>query len=123
MLLHDIKYSLRTLWHSRGFAAVAIICLGFGIGVNTTIFSIVDGVLLKPFPYKEPDRILQLSLKNPTIGVDGQNLSYPDLQDWRESAKTFEAIGATQGRSLTISDGGEPVRYLGALVTWDLFPM
>jgi len=122
-VLQDVRYALRSLWHSRGFAIVAVLCLGFGIGVNTTIFSIVDGVLLKPFPYKDPDRILQLSVQNPTIGATGGNISYPDLQDWRESAKTFETIGAVQGRSLTISDGGEPARYLGAMVTWDLFPM
>ena len=60
MLLADVRYALRRLWHSKGFAIVAVLCLGFGIGVNTTIFSIVDGVLLKPFPYADPDRLIAI---------------------------------------------------------------
>ena len=51
MLLQDFRYAVRSLWHSKGFAAVAIACLGFGIGLNTTIFSIVDGIVLKPFSF------------------------------------------------------------------------
>ena len=57
MLFQDIRYAVRSLWHSKGFAAVAIVCLGLGIGLNTTIFSIVDGVMLQPYPYDDPDRI------------------------------------------------------------------
>ena len=58
---HIGRYALRSLWHSKGFALVAILCLGFGIGVNSTIFSIVDGVLLKPYPYTDPDRLAAAS--------------------------------------------------------------
>jgi hypothetical protein len=50
MLLREIRHAVRSLWHSKGFAAVGILCLGFGIGINTTIFSMIDGVLLKPYP-------------------------------------------------------------------------
>jgi hypothetical protein len=50
VLFQDIRYALRNLWHSKGFATVAILCLGFGIGLNATIFSVIDGVLLKPYP-------------------------------------------------------------------------
>ena len=64
MRLQDVRYAIRSLWQSKGFAAVAILCLGFGIGLNTTIFSIVDGVLLQPYPYTDPDRILVLGAKN-----------------------------------------------------------
>ncbi len=58
MLLQDIRYALRNLSRSKGFATVAILCLGFGVGLNATIFSLIDGVLLKPYPYTDPDRIL-----------------------------------------------------------------
>jgi putative ABC transport system permease protein len=64
MLMQDIRYAARSLWKSKGFATVAILCVGFGIGLNTTIFSIVDGVLLQPYPYPDPDRILVLGEQN-----------------------------------------------------------
>src|SRR5262245_55319521 len=122
MLLQDVRYALRSLWRSKGFATVAILCLGFGIGVNTTIFSILDGVLLKPFPYADPDRLLSVG----TVPEHSDNepvLSYLDLRDWRESATNLASIGGLEGRSLTLIDGnGEPERYVGAAISSDLFP-
>ncbi len=123
MLLKDARYALRSLWHAKGFATVAILCLGFGIGLNTTIFSIVDGVLLKPFPYEDPDRIVVVSSQNQPQGIDEGGMSHLDLIDLRGQSKTLSRIAATQGRSLTISDGGEPERYVGAAISWDLFPL
>ncbi|HSC27984.1 MAG TPA: ABC transporter permease [Vicinamibacterales bacterium] len=123
MLLQDIRYACRSLWHSKAFAVVAILCLGFGIGLNTTIFSTLDGVLLKPYPYEDPDRILVVGARNDRAGFQA-GLSYLDLRDWNEANMAFTTIAASQGRSLTISDGGgEPERYLGATVSWDLFPL
>ena len=123
MLLQDVRYALRNLWHSKGFAIVAILCLGFGIGLNATIFSVIDGVLLKPYPYPDPDRILVVGEKR--LRTDAQSgLSYLDMRDWKEANSVFTTIAAVQGRSLTISDrGGDPERYLGAGVSWDLFPL
>ncbi len=123
MLLKDVRYTLRSLWHAKGFATVAILCLGFGIGLNTTIFSIVDGVLLKPFPYEDPDRIVILSSANQQARVVNGGISYLDLQDLGRQSTTLARIAAVQGRSLTISDGGEPERYIGAAISWDLFPL
>ncbi|HEY7476158.1 MAG TPA: ABC transporter permease [Vicinamibacterales bacterium] len=123
MLLKDARYAFRSLWHSKGFATVAILCLGFGIGLNTTIFSIVDGVLLKPYPYENPDRIVVVSSSNQQAEVDEGGMSYADLVDLRASSKTLARIASTQGRSLTISDGGEPERYIGGAISWDLFPL
>jgi putative ABC transport system permease protein len=123
MFLQDVRYAVRTLWHSKGFAVTAILCLGLGIGLNTTIFSMVDGVLLKPYPYTDPDRILVLGTRNTRSGAVAA-LSYPDLRDWREASSAFTTITATQGRSLTVSDGTEePERFLGAAISWDLFSM
>ena len=121
--MQDLTYALRGLWRSRGFAAVAILCLGVGIGLNTTIFSIVDGVLLKPFPYADPERIVVVNVENPRLGVGGGGPSFLDLRDLRAGTSSFTAMAALQGRSLTISDGGEPERYSGSAITWDLFPL
>ena len=123
MLLQDIRYAVRSLWNSKGFATVAILCLGFGIGLNATIFSVIDGVLLKPYPYTDPDRILVVGAQNQRTD-DRSGLSYLDMRDWKEANSVFTTIAAVAGRSLTIADrGGEPERYLGAAVSWDLFPL
>jgi putative ABC transport system permease protein len=123
VLLQDIRYAFRNLWHSKGFAVVAILCLGFGIGLNATIFSVIDGVLLKPYPYTDPDRILVVGEQNQR--TDSQSgLSFLDMRDWKEANSVFTTIAGVAGRSLTISDrGGEPERYLGAAMSWDLFPL
>ena len=79
MMLREIRYAVRSLWHSRGFTIVGILCLGLGIGINTTIFSIIDGVLLKPYPYDDPDRILVLETVQQQDG-DGAGVSIADLR-------------------------------------------
>ena len=122
-MLHHFRYALRGLWHSKAFAVVAILCLGFGIGVNTTLFSVMDGVLLKPYPYPEPDRIVVLGSIR-ARDAEPSGLSWLDMRDWNASNSSFETIAAVSGRSMTISDGsGEPERFPGAGVTWDMFPM
>jgi len=123
MALTDARYAFRGLWHARGFATVAILCLSLGIGLNTTIFSILDGILLKPFPYADPERIVVLNAVNQPLGARRAGPSYQDLQDLARSSGQLTAVAASQGRSLTISDGGEPERYLGAIVTANLFPL
>ena len=121
MLIQDLRYAVRSLWHSKGFATVAILCLGFGIGLNTAIFSIVDGVVLKPYPYTDPDRIVVLGEQNQKSG-DEAGLSFLDMRDWKEASSSFTTIAGSH-TSLTIADGaGEPERLLGALISWDLFP-
>src|SRR5689334_25370373 len=112
MLRQDVRYAIRSLWTSKAFAAVAIVCLGLGIGLNTTIFSIVDGVLLQPYPYTEPDRILVLGERNQKAG-DRAGVSFLDLRDWKEATTTFATIAGSEARALTVSDGTtEPERHL-----------
>jgi len=123
VILQDLRYAARGLWHAKGFAAVAILCLGIGIGLNATIFSIVDGVLLQPYPYDDPDRILVVGTRNEKGGQQA-GMSIADLRDWKEAATSFQTIAGAQGRAVAVSDGGgEPERYLAALISWDLFPL
>ncbi len=124
MLAQNVRYALRGLLHAKAFATVAILCLGFGIGLNTTIFSIVDGVLLKPFPYEDPDRLVNVIGANHQAGVNLTGVSYLDLHDLRDAQRSFSGFGAVQGRSLTIADpGNEPERFAGGAISWDLFPL
>ena len=121
MLLREIRHAVRSLWRAKGFAAVGILCLALGIGVNTTIFSIVDGVFLKPYPYEDPDRIVVLGTQRLKEG-DGAGVSVADLRDWKAGATSFTTIAGVSSGSLTINDGaGEPERYNGGRVSWDLF--
>ena len=108
---------------ARGSRSWPILCLGFGIGLNTTIFSLVDGVLLQAYPFSDPDHILVLGEQNRQAD-DRAGLSFLDLRDWNESTSTFSAIAGSQGRPFTVSDGrAEPERHLGAAISWDLFPL
>jgi putative ABC transport system permease protein len=122
MLSQDLKYAVRTLVQNPGFAALAVVCLALGIGVNATIFSVVDGVLLQPFPYHDSDRIVVLNSKNPRLNVTRTAVSWLDFKDWRDQNTTIASMAAFSGRSLTIADGqSDPERFEGATVTWTLF--
>ena len=114
MVLSDVRYALRGLWHARGFSTVAILCLSLGIGLNTTIFSILDGILLKPFPYADPERIVALNAVNQPLGIGRAGLSYQDLQDLERRIKAKEKehaqlqalqdVGAVVNSSLDLNE-------------------
>lgn len=122
MLLQDVRYALRTLSKNRAFTAVAVTCLSLGIGVNATIFSVVDGVILHPYPYPESDRLIVLNSTNRPQRVNRAGISYADFKDLRDTATTLTSTAAFSTRSLTIADGtGDPERFLGSTVSWQLF--
>jgi putative ABC transport system permease protein len=123
MLFQDIRYGLRTAWSQKTVTAVAVTCLAVGIGLNTMIFSLVDGVLIRPLPYRDPDTLVVLNTTQKQTGLDFGGLSWLDLQDWKERARSFSALGGVQFRSFTVSDGGDADRYAGAAVSHELFPM
>ena len=124
MLLQDVRYAWRSLTKSRGFTAIAVACLALGIGINTTIFSVVDGVMLQPYPYQDPEGIVFLSGRNQRLHINRAGISYPDYKDLRDQSSTLASLAAFGRRSLTISDGtSEPTRYDGSTVTWNLFEL
>jgi putative ABC transport system permease protein len=124
MLFQDVRYAFRSLVRSPGFTLVAVVCLALGIGTNSTIFSVIDGVILNPHPYPDPERLFVVNSTNQRIGVRWAGVSYPDFKDIRERGQSFTAVAAFTGRSLTIADGGaEPERYSGMTVSWNLFEM
>ena len=121
-LLQDIRYAFRTLSRSRMFALIAIACLAIGIGVNTTIFSVMNAILLRPFAFTDPDRLVVIqevnTRNNGTTGV-----AWPNLVDYRTQSRAFSDIAAVQGRSMTLANVDEPERLEGSAVSWNLFPM
>jgi predicted permease len=121
-LLQDLRFSARMLLKSPGFAAIAVLCIAIGIGANTSIFSVVEAFLLRPFPYADPDRIVAVHETQPKIDVDRGGVSDLDYRDIREQAVSFASTAAYTERSLTFSGTGDPERVQGASISWNLFP-
>ena len=123
-LLADLRYSLRAHWNNRSITILAIVCLSLGVGLNATMFSVVDGVLIQGLPYQAPERIGSVRSANVKAGVRRAGVSYPDYRDMREGLRGFAAVEVIHNRSLTISDGaGEPERFLGGAVSAGMFDM
>src|SRR4051794_4898295 len=120
--LHDIRYGFRMLLKHKGFAAVAIIALGLGIGANTAIFSLVNGVLLRPLPFPNSDRIIYFEGKNPAAGITDSNISYLDFTDWSQQTDLFASTAAYWTGNADLSgDGAEPEAVPRAGVTIGFF--
>jgi hypothetical protein len=117
-LLHDIRYAVRQLRASPGFTFAALLTLGLGIGGNTAIFSVIDGVLLHPIPFPDPGRLVSLYQKT---SRDQKNaVSYPNLLDWQRQTQTFEAIAGVRDTSFTLAGRGEPEQVMGLAVSSNL---
>src|SRR5437868_8004478 len=95
--MSDLKFAFRQLMKSPGFTAVAVLTLALGIGANTAIFSLVNGVLLKPLPYPEPDRLVTLWESSPERGIEQERVSGPNYLDWREQNTVFSGLAASPG--------------------------
>jgi predicted permease len=121
MFLSDLKYALRTLSRSRGFALTVILTLGLGIGANTAIFSVVRGVLLKPLPHKEGDRLVYLRQSMDGPGGENINFSVPEITDFRTGAKSFGGIAEYSQMTYTLQGEKDAVRINVGLVTGNYF--
>src|SRR5215475_8527557 len=115
----DLRYSARMLARSSGFASVALIILALGIGANTAIFSFVDGVLLKPLPYKNAERIVRMLEKPPRGERNG--ISTLNFLDWQRDNEVFDFMAAQAGGAVTLTGGSEPVQLRGARVSAHYF--
>ena len=101
-----MKYVLRTLWHDRGFAAMAVLSLVVGIGANTAIFSLVSGVLLRPLDFPDPARLVSIATSTPQFLKGGAlPINLGQLVEWRKRTHSFEGIGAY--RNITVSLTGD----------------
>ncbi|HYE66149.1 MAG TPA: ABC transporter permease [Pyrinomonadaceae bacterium] len=118
-LLQDVRYGLRMILKKPGFTVIAVVALALGIGANTAIFSVVNGVLLRPLPYEDPDRLVRLSEWSPQ--VPGMSISYPNFIDWREQNSVFSGLAATQFDSYNLTGLDEPERLQGRNVSANFF--
>jgi predicted permease len=117
----DARHALRGLLRRPGFAGVTILTLGLGIGANTAIFSVVNGVLLRPLPYADPDRLVMVNSAFPTLGFDEFWVSPPEYMELQERARSFEVLGAYRQGQLSIGGGDRPERVNAAVASATLF--
>jgi len=120
---YDVRYALRALRKSPGFTAVAVLTLALGIGANTAIFSIVDAVLLRPLPFKDPSKLFMLNESLKSIGFPEVPASPPDIVVIERTQKSFTSLGAFQNKDFNLSGGGEPEHITAARVSASIFPM
>jgi putative ABC transport system permease protein len=121
LLLSDLRYGFRTLRHAKWFTLTALFTLALGIGANTAIFSVVETLLLRQLPYRDPDRIVMVWVTNPEQGFDHDVTSYPKLEDWRTQSRTVEAFAAYTGARRVLTGWGDPEQLRSAVVTADFF--
>src|SRR5271163_2935055 len=112
-LLLDLKFAFRTLRKSPGFAATAVLMLALGIGATTAIFSIVEGVLLRPLPFPNPERLVVLSdiLQGADVGGNGEaGVTAPDIQAYTRDTHAFESLGGYTQVGYELAGVGEPAQ-------------
>ena len=117
----DVRYGMRMLRKSPGFAVIAILTLAIGIGANTALFSVVNGVLLNPLPYAEPDRLVALFAKSAQF--DKFSISYPNFLDWSRQNDSFSSLAAFRGDTFTMTGMGEPERVDANMVSATFFSL
>ena len=117
----DLKYAFRSLRHSPAFTTVVVLTLALGIGANTAIFSVVRGVVLKPLPHRDGDRLVYLRHSIESGGGENVLFSVPEVQDFREGAPSFAGIAEYSPWSFTLRDEGDAARVPAGLVTGNFF--
>jgi len=120
-LIQDLRYGLRMLAKNPGFTAVALMALALGIGANTAIFSVVNGVLLRPLPYAEPGRLMTVYETTREFGQ--MSVAYPNFLDWRRENHSFTDMAAYRGDDFNFTGSGQPEHLGGEFVSASLLPV
>jgi putative ABC transport system permease protein len=123
-LIQYFRHSFRLLRTSPVFSAVVVLMLALGIGANTAVFSVVDGVLLRKLPYRDPDRLVMVWEKNPALGAQiGERLpaAYANFAEWIRQSSVFEGVAGMEDANLNRTGSGEPERVNGARISANFF--
>src|SRR4029450_13965995 len=118
-LIQDIRYGLRGLWRHPGFTIVAACSLALGIGANTAIFSVVNGVLLNPLPYPQPEQLVTIHQSKPNFEMGA--MPYPNFRDVQRENRTFSAMAISRGYGFNLTGMGESERVSAQLGSADFF--
>jgi putative ABC transport system permease protein len=117
----DVRFALRLLLRAPAFSLVAVLTFAVGIGINTAVFNVVNGVLLRPLPYPDADRITMLWMDNRRQGIKEDITSYPTYLDWRSQNTSYAHVAAFTPSAFSLTGSGEPERLAGASVTANFF--
>lgn len=107
-IANQLKHVLRRLLRSPMFTVVTLVTIGIGVGANTAIFSVINGILLKPLPYPDPERLVSVWQSAPGIGIQDLNASPSDYSTFREENRTFQQIGLWTGGSVSVTGLAAP---------------
>jgi putative ABC transport system permease protein len=116
----DLRYGTRMLWKTPAFTLIAVITLALGISATTTLFSFVNGILLRPLPYLEPERLVRVNEISSKRGPMG-GISFPNMLDWREQNQVFTGIAAWGSGGFTLTGNGEPEQLPGSSISYNTF--
>jgi len=122
-LLQDLRYGARMLLKKPGFTLIAVLTLALGVGANTAIFSVINSLMLRPLPFREPDKLFQVWESNVKLGYNETDASYPNFADWRDQNQVFEQIAIYSGGTYNLAGAAEPERIEGAIVAPAFFPL
>lgn len=120
-MLQDLRFAIRTLIKNPAFTVAAVLCLALGIGVNATIFSCVRALLLRPFPYRNPDELVAIGESAPKRGWRMNSVSYPNFRSWQSDNRTLESIGIYTSSSFNLASNGGADYVSGGTVSWTMF--
>src|SRR5688572_7503637 len=120
-MLKDLQYAIRSLRRQPGFAIITVLTLALGIGANTAVFSVVNGVLLRPLPYPEPERLEFITSQFPSLGFNQFWISPPEFLEFRDHNQTFESVGAYVVGAVNLGTA-PPSRPVSAQITPELMP-
>src|SRR5436190_7971902 len=119
--MNDLKFAIRQLFKNPGFATVAVLTLALGIGANTAIFSVINAVLLRPPPFKEPKRLAFVSEKSKDM--DDMSVAYPNFIDWQHQQESFSGLAAFRTEEWNLTGTSQPERVVGLQVSAEFFAM
>jgi len=117
---NDVRYGLRVFWKNPGFSAVAVLTLALGIGANSALFSVVNGVLLNPLPFPNPNELVAAYSRTGTF--QESSISYPNFLDWQKDNHCFAYLGALRSDDFNMTGVGEPERLHAHMISAELFP-
>jgi hypothetical protein len=123
MFLQNVRYSLRLLRKSPGFTTVAVLTMALGIGASTALFSVVDTVLLRPLPYRQPGELVTVTERLPQMGSGEIGVAAGEYQDYRSQNRSFSQVAAYETQGFNLTGSGKPLRINAARISASAFPL